>query len=101
MSHPPPIVEPATSADGASFSGAGVLSPIPGVFGKLASNEAVKVLLYAADGFGNPLSDPLLMYDAANCNFATLKRPRRRVGSLACDAAMAVRPGTAPGADIK
>ena len=93
----------AASACGASRSNKGVPGPIPGVIGALASAEAVEVLLYTPDGsgFGNPLSDRLLMYDAAECTFATMNRPKRRGGCLACDAAMAIRPGIAQEADLK
>ncbi len=60
---PPPGLVP-------SCQEAGVLGAVVGVMGTLQAVEALKVLL----GIGGVLSDRLLLYDALDCRFSTVKR---------------------------
>jgi adenylyltransferase/sulfurtransferase len=60
---PPPGLVP-------SCQEAGVLGTIVGVMGTLQATEALKILM----GIGNPLSHHLLLYDALQCSFTTVKR---------------------------
>ena len=62
---PPPEMAP-------SCAEAGVLGVLPGVVGVLQAVEAIKVLL----DIGDPLKGRLLLYDALNTTFRTLKLQR-------------------------
>jgi molybdopterin/thiamine biosynthesis adenylyltransferase/rhodanese-related sulfurtransferase len=62
---PPPDMAP-------SCQEAGVIGALPGVVGTIQATEAIKVLL----GLGQPLVGRLLMYDALNMKFRTLKLRR-------------------------
>ena len=54
-----------------SCSDNGVLGTVPGLIGILQATEALKVLT----GIGAPMYDRLLMYDALQCSFYTIKKP--------------------------
>ena len=54
-----------------SCSDNGVLGTVPGLIGILQATEALKVLT----GIGTPMYDRLLMYDALQCSFYTIKKP--------------------------
>ncbi len=72
---PPPEAVP-------SCAEAGVLGVLPGVVGSIQATEALKVVL----GIGESLSGKLLIYDAKNLDFKTLKvgnlSPRKKVTKL-------------------
>ena len=65
-----------------SCAEAGVLGVLPGVIGSIQATEALKVIL----GIGESLSSKLLIYDAKNLDFKTLKiddlPPRDKVTEL-------------------
>jgi molybdopterin/thiamine biosynthesis adenylyltransferase/rhodanese-related sulfurtransferase len=61
--------EPPPAEFAPSCQEAGVLGVLPGVIGLLQATEVVKVVL----GIGNPLVGRLLMYDALDQKFRTLK----------------------------
>ena len=54
-----------------SCSDNGVLGTVPGLIGIMQATEALKVLT----GIGTPMYDRLLMYDALQCSFYTIKKP--------------------------
>ena len=54
-----------------SCSNNGVLGTVPGLIGILQATEALKVLTC----IGTPMYDRLLMYDALQCSFYTIKKP--------------------------
>jgi len=54
-----------------SCSDNGVLGTVPGLIGILQATEAIKVLTE----IGTPMYDRLLMYDALQCAFYTIKKP--------------------------
>ncbi len=62
---PPPELAP-------SCAEAGVLGVLPGIIGSLQAMEAIKILL----GLGDPLIGRLLVYDALEATFRTLKLRR-------------------------
>lgn len=59
------------SAGCQACSDAGVLGPVPGLIGILQSMETLKVLT----GVGTTMHNRLLMYDALECSFFTVKKP--------------------------
>ena len=61
---------------------AGVLGAVAGVLGSLMANEALKILL----GFGEPLFDRILAFDAKNSSFRET-RLRQNPSCLACQRA--------------
>lgn len=63
---PPPHLVP-------SCAEAGVLGVLPGTIGTLQATEAIKVIL----GIGEPLIGRLLLYDALDMSFETIKLSRR------------------------
>jgi len=54
-----------------SCSDNGVLGTVPGLIGILQATEALKLLTDT----GKPMYDRLLMYDALQCSFLTIKKP--------------------------
>ena len=54
-----------------SCSDNGVLGTVPGTIGMLQATETIKVLT----GIGVPMYDRLLMYDAMQCSFLSIKKP--------------------------
>jgi molybdopterin/thiamine biosynthesis adenylyltransferase/rhodanese-related sulfurtransferase len=77
---PPPELAPGCSV-------AGVLGVVPGIFGLLQTNEALKVLL----GIGNTLSGRLLLFDALETEFTELKLRRDPNCPVCSDAAVQAR----------
>jgi len=65
---------PNITAGSKSCSDNGVLGPVPGLIGVLQSLEVLKVLTNT----GNPMNDRLLVYDALQCSFLTLKKPTNK-----------------------
>jgi adenylyltransferase/sulfurtransferase len=63
---PPPNLVP-------SCAEAGVLGVLPGVIGTIQANETLKLIL----GIGEPLIGRLLLYDALDMTFDTIKLPKR------------------------
>ena len=59
---------------------AGVLGPVPGAIGTLQATEAIKVLTRV----GRPLSGRLLLYDALEATFRTVRLRGPRPGCAAC-----------------
>lgn len=59
---------------------AGVLGPVPGAIGTLQATEAIKILTRV----GRPLSGRLLLYDALEATFRTVKLRGPRPGCAAC-----------------
>ena len=55
-----------------SCSEAGVLGVLPGIIGSIQAVETIKVLL----GLGDPLVNRLLMFDALEMSFRTVKTRR-------------------------
>jgi len=58
----------------------GVLGPVPGLIGILGAMEVLKVLT----GVGSTMHDRLLMYDALNCTFLNIKKPKPRSNCKVC-----------------
>jgi adenylyltransferase and sulfurtransferase len=82
---------PVTHGACGSCSESGVLGPVPGLIGILQAMEVIKILVAqnrpetAADDGSQVLHDRLLMYDALQCSFHTLKKPKgNRSDCLAC-----------------
>lgn len=63
---PPPELSP-------SCAEAGVFGVLPGVIGTLQATEVIKLAL----GIGSPLIGKLMMYDALEASFQTVKLPKR------------------------
>lgn len=63
---PPPHLVP-------SCAEAGVLGVLPGTIGTIQATEAIKLLL----GIGQPLVGRLLLYDALDMTFETIRLPKR------------------------
>lgn len=64
-----------------SCSDVGVLGPVPGVVGTLQAMEALKILT----GFGQPLVDHVLLYDATECTWMRLRKPGRVPRCVGCN----------------
>lgn len=64
--------EPPKAGSVPSCSDVGVIGVLPGVIGTQQANEALKIIL----DIGTPLSGKLLMYDALQSSFTTLKVSR-------------------------
>jgi adenylyltransferase and sulfurtransferase len=82
---------PVTHMACGSCSESGVLGPVPGLIGILQAMEVIKILVAqnrpetAADEGSQVLHDRLLMYDALQCSFHALKKPKgNRSDCLAC-----------------
>ena len=58
---------------------AGVLGVVPGVIGTLQATEAIKLIL----GIGEPLRGRLLIWNALEMSFVTVKVPRNRAARSA------------------
>jgi adenylyltransferase/sulfurtransferase len=82
--------EPPPAALAPSCSEVGVLGVLPGIMGLLQANEAIKLIL----GFGEPLSDRLLMFDALSSSFIELKL-RRDPNCPVCSSVGAAEPAPA------
>lgn len=63
-----------------SCSDAGVLGPVPGLIGVLQSMETLKILT----GIGSTQHERMLMYDALQCSFLSIKKPGRSVKCPIC-----------------
>jgi hypothetical protein len=71
---------------------AGVLGVVPGIFGLLQTNEALKVLL----GIGNSLSGRLLLFDALETEFTELQLRRDPKCPVCSDEAVEARKAGRP-----
>lgn len=61
----------ATSQGCRACSDAGVFGPVPGLIGILQASEAIKIITNS----GNTMNNRLLMYDALESTFLTIKKP--------------------------
>lgn len=82
---PPPELAPGCSV-------AGVLGVVPGIFGLLQTNEALKILL----GIGNSLSGRLLLFDALETEFTELQLRRDPKCPVCSDEAVEARKAGRP-----
>ena len=82
---PPPELAPGCSV-------AGVLGVVPGIFGLLQTNEALKVLLE----IGNTLAGRLLLFDALETEFTELQLRRDPACPVCSDAAVEARKAGRP-----
>ncbi|WP_127959776.1 molybdopterin-synthase adenylyltransferase MoeB [Serratia microhaemolytica] len=62
---------------------AGVMAPLVGVIGNLQAIEAIKLVT----DYGQPLLSKLLIFDAMNMQFRTIKLPKNRGCEVCCESA--------------
>lgn len=72
--------KPSITAGAKSCSDNGVLGPVPGLIGVMQSLEVLKVLTQT----GRSMSDRLLMYDALECSFLNIKKPKKQPNCPVC-----------------
>jgi adenylyltransferase/sulfurtransferase len=75
------------SAGCKACSDAGVLGPVPGLIGILQSMETIKVLT----GVGATMHNRLLMYDALQCSFFSVKKPAKSPKCPVCGPQATIR----------
>jgi rhodanese-related sulfurtransferase len=64
-----------------------VLGPVPGFIGLLQAMETLKVVT----GIGKTMHSRLLMYDALECSFLTVKKPSKRPDCPVCGTQPSIR----------
>ena len=84
-----PVPDPAAAELAPGCSVAGVLGVVPGIFGLLQTNEALKVLL----GIGTTLAGRLVLFDALETEFTELQLRRDPNCPVCSDEAVGTQAG--------
>lgn len=78
---------PSATAGCRACADAGVFGPVPGLIGILQATETIKLLT----GTGSVLSNRLVMYDALQSTFLSVKKPPKRANCPACGTDPSIR----------